>query len=106
MGSVGVLAHFEFTVGAEPLAAEFFRAGKLIVDDQPVTTAWFAFRIGPRTYGAFAAFATAADRESLLAAGGPRMATDNADMFIRPPSFELVDIVAARQAADLSGHDS
>jgi hypothetical protein len=39
---------------------------------------WFAYRLGPGVYGAFAAA--------------------NAGLFVRPPSFEIVDIVEARQA--------
>ena len=34
----------------------------------------------------------------LLAAGGPRASRQNADLFEHPPSFEKVDIVAARTA--------
>ena len=98
MVTVGVLARFEFKVDDESAAELFFRGGKPIVDRQPAATVWFAYRLGPGLYGAFAAFASDQDREALLSAGGPQVAAANAALFVRPPSFELVDIVEARQA--------
>jgi hypothetical protein len=96
MATVGVLARFEFKPGNEAEVESFFRHGQLVVEGQPATTLWFAFRLGLTTYGAFAAFANEADRDALLSAGGPQSARTNAQLFERPPSFEKVDIVAAR----------
>ena len=96
MTTLGVLAHFEFEPDREAEAGRFFAAGAAVVADQPVTTRWYAFRLGPATYGAFAVFASEADREALLASGGPKSSRANADLFARPPTFEKVDVVAAR----------
>ncbi len=96
MVMVGVLAQFEFKAGEEAGAREFFDNGRLIVEEQPATTVWYAFRSGPTTYGAFAVFSDEADRDALLSAGGPKSARTNADLFERPPTFEKVEIVAAR----------
>ena len=98
MVTVGVLARFEFKVDDESAAELFFRGGKPILDRQPAATMWFAYRLGPALYGAFAAFASDEDRQALLASGGPKEAAANAQLFVRPPSFELVDIIEARQA--------
>jgi hypothetical protein len=97
--TVGVLARFEFEPGNEEFAAQFFAAGKLLVDSQPDTTMWFAYRLGPNEYGAFAAFATEADRDALLSSGGPKLAAENRARFSRPPTFDKVDILATRLAA-------
>jgi hypothetical protein len=96
--TVGVLAHFEFTPGSEEFAERFFDDGKLLVESQPATTMWFAFRLGPNSYGAFAAFANDADRDALLSSGGPKLAAENRARFSQPPTFEKVDILAARPA--------
>jgi hypothetical protein len=96
MAMVGVLARFEFKAGRESEAERFFADGKLVVEDQPVSTQWFAFRLGPTTYGAFAVFANDADRDALLSAGGPKASRVNADLFEWAPSFEKVDLVASR----------
>ena len=98
MVTVGVLARFEFRIDDESAAERFFSGGKSIVDRQPAATVWFAYRIGPGVYGAFAAFASDEDRQALLSSGGPRESAANAELFVRPPSFELVDIIEARQA--------
>jgi hypothetical protein len=99
---VGVLAHFEFEPGNEAFAEQFFADGRLLVDHQPDTTMWFAYRIGPNSYGAFAAFANEADRDALLSAGGPKLAAENRARFSQPPTFEKVDIVAARLAGAMA----
>lgn len=97
MATVGVLARFEFKIEATGAAEEFFESGREIVEGQPSSTRWYAFRISPTTYGAFAVFETEADRDSLLAAGGPKASRSNEDLFAQLPSFEKVDIVAARE---------
>ena len=43
--------------GNEAEVESFFQHGKLVVEGQPATTLWFAFRLGLTTYGAFAVFA-------------------------------------------------
>ncbi len=97
MSEVGVLARFEFVPGNDAAVEAFFQNGRAIVEgSQPATTRWFAFRLGPTTYGAFAAFASEEDRQALLAGGGPRSARQNAELFTGPPTFELVEIVAER----------
>lgn len=96
MTTVGVLARFEFKPDREDEAERFFQAGAVIVGEQPATTRWYAFRLGPSTYGAFATFASEADREALLASGGPKSSRTNAELFVRAPTFEKVEIVAAR----------
>jgi hypothetical protein len=74
----------------------FFAEGLPIVETQPITTAWFAFRIDDTTYGAFAAFASDEDRSALLAAGGPQLSERYRHLFVAPPSFETVDVLESR----------
>jgi hypothetical protein len=96
MTQVGVVAQFEFNEGNEAAIADFFDHGRSIVEGQPAGTLWFAFRRGPTTYGAFAVFADAEDREALLSSGGPALSRSNAQLFASPPTFERVDVIAAR----------
>ena len=98
MATVGVLAKFKFKAGDSAAAERFFRQGQLVVEGQPETTQWFAYRLNATTYGAFAVFANDEDREALLLAGGPRSSQENANLFEQAPTFEKVDIVAARPA--------
>ena len=94
--AVGVLARFEFRPGFDDAVARFFAEGRTIVEGQPETTCWYAFRISATTYGAFAAFASTADRDALLAAGGPKLSASATHLFLAPPSFDKVDIMESR----------
>jgi hypothetical protein len=98
MVTVGVVARFEAKPETQAEMERFFRNGLSIVEGQPSTTVWFAFRTGPTSYGAFAAFETDADRAALLSAGGPQLSVQFAKLFASPPSFEKADILEARYA--------
>src|SRR5271169_3914825 len=96
MVTVGVIARFEAKPGTRAEIERFFHNGLSIVEKQPFTTVWFAFRTGPTSYGAFAAFESDADREALLSAGGPKLSAEFANLFAQPPSFEKADVLEAR----------
>lgn len=98
MVTVGVIARFEAKPGTHAQIERFFQNGLSIVEMQPSTTMWFAFRTGPTSYGAFAAFETDADREALLSAGGPKLSAEFANLFVRSPSFEKAEVLEARYA--------
>ena len=96
VNTVGVLARFSVKQGADAEVAAFFAAGRALVDDEPPTTTWVAFRVDEVTYGAFATFAGSAEREALLSRGGPRMSSEMAHLFAAPPTFEKVDLLEVR----------
>ena len=96
MVTVGALARFEFKPGNEATIERFFHEGLLTVQQGKASTAWYAFRLGPTTFGAFGAFANEEDRHALLSTGGPVLAKKIAALFAQPPIFEKVDIFAAR----------
>jgi hypothetical protein len=94
---VGVLARFGVKAGLDTDVKQFFENGRVIVEGQPPSTNWFAFRIDQTTYGAFAAFASEDDRTALLSTGGPVSSQTHADLFTGPPTFEMVDLLEVRQ---------
>jgi hypothetical protein len=94
---VGVLAQFEVHPELEAEVAPFFEDGLAIVNEQPPSTTWFAFRIGPTTCGAFAVFACEEDRADLLSRGGPTSSREHAELFAQPPTFDLVDLLEVRR---------
>jgi hypothetical protein len=96
---VGVLAKFEFLAGHEEEISRFFAEGRIIVEGQPASTGWYAARLGPSTFVAFAVFATEADRDALLAAGGPVLSKVYGHLFAAPPTFDKADIVEHRAPA-------
>src|SRR4051794_2782819 len=87
MARVGVLARFEFVPGHDDAVGEFFAAGRSIVEGQPPSTGWYAFRLDATTYSAFAVFDNETDRDALLASGGPVLSKAYGHLFAGPPSF-------------------
>jgi len=96
MVTVGVLARFEAKPAKEADMDRFFKEGLLIVQQQPTAVAWFAFRLGPTTFGAFAAFPDEEARKSLLSVGGPVVAERHSELFAQSPTFQMVDVIAAK----------
>ena len=52
--------------GKEQEVATFLSGARNMVTDEPDTTAWFAIRMGPRTFGIFDAFANERGRDAHL----------------------------------------
>ncbi len=56
MVKVALLVRLEAKPGKEAEVESFLKSGLEIVEDEPDTTAWFAIRMGPSTFGIFDAF--------------------------------------------------
>ena len=67
MVSVALLVRLEAKPGKEAEVAKFLEGGLSIVQAEPATTAWFALRMGPSTFGIFDAFPDEAGRKAHLA---------------------------------------
>ena len=93
---MAVVARFETQPGADVEIQDFFSRGHAIVEQQPASTMWIAYRTGPTSFGAFAAFASEQDRDALLSAGGPKMTREFTTLFVGAPTFEKADVVASR----------
>jgi quinol monooxygenase YgiN len=95
--SVGLLVRFEAKPGKENEVAEFLRAALPMAEAEPATTAWFAIRMGPATFGIFDAFPNHAGREAHLS--GPIAAALMAkasELLAQPPNLEKVDVLASK----------
>ena len=81
--------------GKEQEVASFLSGARSMVNDEPDTTAWFAIRMGPRTFGIFDAFANERGREAHLKG---KLATElNAkasQLFTTAPEIRRVDVLA------------
>jgi hypothetical protein len=51
MPPYGFFVEFEARAGKEDDVEQFLREAKLLVDAEPGTLAWFAFRLGPSSFG-------------------------------------------------------
>ena len=97
MASVGLLVRLEAKPGKETEVATFISAALSLAQQEPATTAWFALRLGPSTFGIFDTFPNEDGRQRHLT--GPIAAALMAkasDLFSVPPVIEMVDVLAAK----------
>jgi hypothetical protein len=76
--------------------AQFLRNAKVLVDQEPGTTVWYALRFGPTTFGIFDAFESPDGRQAHLNGPVAEGLADHADLFATPPSIEQADVLASK----------
>jgi len=92
-----LLVRLEAKPGQEAAVEEFLRGGLSIVEQEPATTAWFAIRVGPATFGIFDAFPDEAGRQAHLSGRvAAALKAKSAELFAEPPAIENVDVLAAK----------
>jgi quinol monooxygenase YgiN len=97
MVTVALLVRLEAKRGKEAEVESFLRGGLPIVQDEPATTAWFAIRMGPSTFGIFDAFPDEAGRQAHLSGRvAAALMAKAGDLLAQPPSIEKVDVLAAK----------
>ena len=97
MVKLGLLVTLEAKPGKEADVENFLRAGAAVVDSEPETTAWFAVRLGPSTFGIFDVFPDEYGRAAHL--GGKVAAAlmqNAADLLIQFPSIQKLDVLASK----------
>jgi quinol monooxygenase YgiN len=97
MVSVGLLARLEAKPGQEAQLEAFLREALPLAEDEPDTTAWFALRLGPSTFGIFDAFPDDSGRQAHL--GGPIASALLAradELLSRPPVIEPLEVLEAK----------
>ena len=97
MVTVALLVRLEAKPGKEKDVENFLRGGLALVEEEPATTAWFAIRMGPSTFGIFDAFPDQAGRQAHLAGRVAAALMQKAsELFSEPPVIEQVDVLAAK----------
>ena len=97
MVTVALYVKLEAKPGKEAEVESFLKGGLAIVQDEPATTAWFALRMGPSTFGIFDAFPNEAGRAAHLSGRvAAALMAKAADLLSKPPSIEKVDVLAAK----------
>ncbi|GAC1433768.1 MAG: antibiotic biosynthesis monooxygenase [Terriglobales bacterium] len=83
--------------GKEKDVESFLKGGLAIVQQEPQTTAWFAIRLGPATFGIFDAFPDEAGRQAHLSGQvAAALMAKASELLAKPPSIEKIDILAAK----------
>ena len=97
MVTVGLLVRLESKPGKEAEVEAFLKSGLALVEDEPETTAWFAIRMGPSTFGIFDAFPNDSGREAHLSGKvAAALMAKASDLLAQPPVIERVDVLAVK----------
>ncbi|MDQ6645184.1 MAG: antibiotic biosynthesis monooxygenase [Chloroflexota bacterium] len=97
MVSVALLVRLEAKPGKEADVESFLIGALPLVQQEPDTTAWFAIRLGPSTFGIFDAFPDDSGRQAHLAGRVAAALMEKAsELFAQPPNIEKIDVLAAK----------
>jgi quinol monooxygenase YgiN len=97
MVKVALYVRLEAKPGKEPEVESFLRGGLPIVQAEPATTAWFAIRMGPSTFGIFDAFPDEAGRQAHLSGQvAAALMAKASELLSKPPEIHPVDVLAAK----------
>ena len=97
MVQVALFVKLEAKPGKEEDVESFLLSGLPLVQQEPATTAWFAIRLGPSTFGIFDAFPDEAGRQAHLSGKVAAALMEKAgELFSTPPSIEKADVLAAK----------
>jgi len=97
MVNVALWVRLEAKSGKEAEVESFLRGGLAIVQQEPATTAWFAIRMGPSTFGIFDAFPDDAGRQAHLSGRvAAALMAKAPELLAKPPVIEKIDVLAAK----------
>jgi quinol monooxygenase YgiN len=97
MVDVGLFVRLESKPGREEEVEEFLRGGLAVVQEEPATVAWFAFRLGPSTFGIFDVFPDEDGRQAHLSGRVAAALMARApELLARPPAIDKVDVLAVK----------
>jgi quinol monooxygenase YgiN len=95
--TLGILALLEAKPEKADELAAFLEGGLAIVNDEPGTITWYAFRVGPTTFGIFDTFETEEARQAHLSGAIPTALGQVAeDLLAAAPDIKTVDLLAAK----------
>jgi quinol monooxygenase YgiN len=97
MVKVALFVRLEAKPGKEAEVESFLRGGLAVVQKESATTAWFALRLGPSTFGIFDAFPDESGRQAHLSGQvAAALLAKASELFSQPPEIEKVDVLAAK----------
>ena len=94
MVTEALLVRLEAKAGKEAAVEKFLKDALPAVQAERDTPAWFAIRMGPRMFGIFDAFANERGRDAHLQGKLPKQITSKADLFVKTPEMQRVEVLA------------
>jgi quinol monooxygenase YgiN len=106
MVKVALFVRLQAKPGKEEEVKGFLESAVALANRETTTPVWFALRMGPATFAIFDAFAGDAARQAHLAGDIARTLMAEAPRLLaETPKIEMVDVLAAKLPAGLSGAD-
>lgn len=97
LAKVALFVRLEAKPGKETEVENFLRGGLAIVQQEPGTTTWFAFRMGPSTFGIFDTFTDDEGRQAHLSGRVAAALMQKAsELLAEPPVIRQIDILASK----------
>lgn len=97
--TVGLLVTLEAKAGREDEVAAFLDGGLALVEQEPGTVTWYAFRQDATTFGIFDTFGTDDGRQAHLSgAVAAALGQVAGDLLASPPQIRPIDVLAAKTA--------
>ena len=97
MEKFALLARMEAKPEKEKEVLEFLKSSLHLAEGETGTVRWYAFQLGPSSFGIFDTFATEAGRKAHL--DGPIAAAlmaNASNLLSKEPVIELVDLIAIK----------
>ncbi len=97
MSKLGLLVKLEAKPGKEAEIENFLKGGLELVQQEPGTKTWYAFKSASGTYGIFDSFDDEAGRQAHLTGKvAEALMAKAADLFSSAPSIEKVELLAVK----------
>lgn len=97
MVTVGLLVRVGAKPGKEDEVASFLSGALELAQQEPATTAWFAIKMGPSTFGIFDVFPDDTGRQTHPSGPIAAALMEKADeLFTQAPTIEHIDVMAAK----------
>jgi quinol monooxygenase YgiN len=97
MVKVALYVRLDAKPGKEAEVEKFLKDGLSVVQQEPATTAWFAIKMGPSTFGIFDAFPDEAGRQAHLTGKvAAALMAKAPELLATPPKIEKIDVLAAK----------
>ena len=93
----GLLALVEAKPGKEQDVWDFLSGGRDIVENEPATKTWYAFRVNDNTFGIFDTFETEEGRQAHLDGAIPAaLAEHGPTLLAKDPDIRMVELIAVK----------
>lgn len=97
MVKVGLFVELEAKPGKEKEVENFLNGGLALVNQEPATTAWFAIRLGPTTFGIFDVFPDESGRQAHLSGKvAAALMAKASELLARPLNIQKLDVLAVK----------